>query len=254
MAIRLVIAGCCGRMGRAIAELALHDSVFALGAAFEAAGHEAVGQDYATVLGKPNALGVRVIDDARAAMSHGDVLIEFTTPDATVAHVRLAQELRKPVVVGTTGLSESQQGLLREAARTIPVVLSPNMSVGVNVLFELVQAAAARLGMGYDVEIVESHHRGKKDAPSGTAKRLAQLLEATRKQPSGSIPVHAIRAGDVVGDHTVIFAGSSERLELTHRAHSRAVFAQGALRAARFAQSARPGLYEMADVLRHHHE
>lgn len=250
MAIKLVISGCSGRMGRSIASLALQDSVFAIGGALEAAGHQAVGRDLGAVLGQAGELGVRVSDDAKAAIGQGDVLIEFTLPEPTIAHLRLAQQLRKPVVIGTTGLSDAEQGAVREAAKAIPIVFSPNMSVGVTVLFELAQLAAQRLGPGYDVEIVESHHRQKKDAPSGTAKRLAQVLADARRQEAGSIPVHAVRAGDIVGDHTVVFAGPSERLELTHRAQSRDVFARGALRAAQFVVGQKPGLYDMSHVLK----
>ena len=250
MSVKLVISGCCGRMGRSIAALALADSVFTVGAALEAAGHEAVGHDYGAVLGRSAPLKVPVVDDPRQAMSRGDVLVEFTVPVVTVEHLQLAQQLGKPMVIGTTGLSETQIAALQSAAKAIPIVFSPNMSVGVNVLFEVAQAAAQRLGAAFDVEVVESHHHQKKDAPSGTAKRLADVLASARKQPSASIPVHAVRAGDIVGDHTVIFAGPSERLELTHRAHSRDVFAQGALKAAQFVVRQRPGLYDMSDILK----
>ena len=250
MAIKLVISGCCGRMGQAVARCALSDSLFAIGAAIEAKGHEAVGRDLGTVLGRPSALGVKIMDDANAAIGAGDVLIEFTMPEVTVAHVQAAQQLHKPMVIGTTGLSEAQRAAVQEAAKVIPIVLSPNMSLGVSVLFELAQLAAQRLGPAYDVEVVESHHRQKKDAPSGTAKRLAELLAAVRKQPASSVPVHAVRAGDIIGDHTVVLAGPAERLELTHRAQSREVFARGALRAAQFVHSQPPGLYDMSHVLK----
>ncbi|MBI3011556.1 MAG: 4-hydroxy-tetrahydrodipicolinate reductase [Candidatus Omnitrophica bacterium] len=250
MAIRLVISGCCGKMGQAIARRALADSAFSLVAALEAPGHAAIGRDYGAVLGQPvGAAVLLVVAGTRQALSRGDVIIEFTSPEATVAHAQFAQELRKPMVIGTTGLSDVQMETLRLAAKAIPIVVSPNMSVGVNVLFELAQLAAQRLGLSYDVEVVESHHRHKKDSPSGTAKRLAELLASARKGSSDSIPVHAIRAGDIVGDHTVVLAGPSERLELTHRAHSREVFAEGALRAARFVVRQPPGLYDMSHVL-----
>ena len=239
-------------MGQTIASLALHDfhAVYSLAAALEAPGHEAVGRDYGSVLGHPSPLGVPVIDDARQAIAQSDVLIEFTVPDVTLAHAQLAQELRKPMVIGTTGLSETQHQTLRLIAEKIALVVSPNMSVGVNVLFELAQLAAQRLGRGFEVEVVEAHHKQKKDAPSGTAKRLAELLAAARKQSQDAISVHAIRAGDIVGDHTVILAGPSERLELTHRAQSRQVFAQGALKAAQFVVTQKPGLYDMSHVLK----
>ena len=249
MTVRLVISGACGRMGQTIARCALRDGGFAVAGALEAAGQTAVGSDYGAIVGQPLSPPVAVSADARQALAQGDVLIEFTTPEATVANVRLAAQLRKPVVIGTTGLTEAQRAVLVEASKTIPLLLSPNMSVGVNVLFELAQLAATRLGLGYDVEVMESHHHEKKDAPSGTAKRLAEGLAAARQQPASAIPVHAVRAGDIVGDHTVILAGPSERLELTHRAHSREVFAQGALRAAQFLVRQRPGLYDMSHVL-----
>lgn len=249
-AVKLVIAGSCGRMGRSIATLALADPVYAVAGALEASGHEAMGHDYGTVLGRPQPLKLPVTDDARAALSRGDVLVEFTVPEVTVEHATLAAELRKPMVIGTTGLTAAQQDALKAAAKHIPIVFSPNMSLGVNLLFELATLAAERLGQRFDVEIIEAHHKRKKDAPSGTAKRLAEAVAAGRKQPASAVPVHAVRAGDIVGDHTVIFAGTSERLELTHRAQSRDVFAGGALLAARFVAGRKPGLYDMANVLR----
>lgn len=249
MAIKLTISGCCGRMGSRIATLALQDSVFAIAGAVESAGHQALGRDLGSCLGL-RALGVQVTDEASMAINAGDVVIEFTRPEATVEHVRLALQLKKAVVVGTTGLSDAQQREIANAAKTIPVVLSPNMSVGVNLLFELVQAAAQRLGSAYEVEIREAHHKAKLDRPSGTAKRLAELLAKSRRKPIEEIPVQVIRDGDIVGDHTVIFANPSERLELTHRAQSRDVFALGALQAARFLAGRPPAkLYDMHDVL-----
>jgi len=236
-------------MGSRIAALAAADSVFAVAGALESSGHPCLGRDVGECLGlKP--LGARVTDDADAAIRAGDVLLEFTQPQATVEHVQAARRLKKPAVIGTTGLSDAQRMAIVEAAREIPIVFSPNMSLGVTVLFELVALAAQRLGSAYDVEVVEAHHRAKQDAPSGTAKRLADVLAAGRKQPVGQIPVHAIRAGDIVGDHTVVLAGPAERLELTHRAHSRDVFAQGALKAAQFVRAQKPGLYDMSHVLK----
>ena len=239
-------------MGRTVATLALADfeSIFSIGAALEASGHDALGQDIGVILGRPSRLGVTISADTNAAITQGDVLIEFTTPDVTVEHVKASQQARKPMVIGTTGLSEAQRAIVKTAAATIPIVMSPNMSLGVNLLYELAQLAAQRLGSGFDVEVIEAHHHHKKDAPSGTAKRLAEVLAASRKQPIDAIPVHAVRAGDIVGDHTVILAGPAERLELTHRAHSREVFARGALKAAQFVVGQKPGLYDMSHVLK----
>lgn len=250
MTIRLVISGCCGRMGSRIATLAAAENTFAIAGALEAKGQPVVGQELGALLGIKTP-GIRVTDDAAAAIRTGDVLIEFTRPEATIEHIQLARQLKKPAVIGTTGLSEAQRGTIAEAAADIPIVLSPNMSVGVNLLFELVQEAARRLGPSYDVEVVEAHHRAKQDAPSGTAKRLAELLASVRQQPSQAVSVHSIRAGDIVGDHRVVFAGPSERLELVHQAHSRDAFAVGALRAARFIHAVKaPGLYDMSHVLK----
>ncbi|MDP3722009.1 MAG: 4-hydroxy-tetrahydrodipicolinate reductase [Candidatus Omnitrophota bacterium] len=261
MAIKLIISGCCGRMGQAIARCALEDPVaFEIGAALESSGKpRGPGLDYSLVLGQPLPKPILIIDVASVAISRSMtdkevVLIEFTTPEATVEHTQHAQKKQIPMVIGTTGLSDAQQTVVREAAKTIPIVFSPNMSLGVNVLYELAQLAAERLGGAfYDVEIVESHHREKKDAPSGTAKRLRERLVAAQTVRRPEIPIHSIRAGDIVGDHTVILAGPSERLELTHRAHGREVFARGALAAARFLVAQPPGLYDMSHVLRTFH-
>ena len=245
--IKLVISGCCGRMGSRIASLAVQGKTFRLVGAVEAPGHERLGRPFMT----GHHQSPVITDDAQGAFRDGEVVIEFTAPAVTVAHAKLSGALRIPMVIGTTGLSDGELKRLRAASRRIPIVFSPNMSLGVNVLFELVRIAAQRLGQAYDIEVVEAHHRHKKDAPSGTAKRLAQVLADARRQPVGAIPVHAVRAGDIIGDHTVILAGPSERLELVHRAHSRDVFAQGALTAARFVIGRKPGWYDMADVLEH---
>lgn len=245
----LVISGACGRMGQTIGRSALQAPGVTVGGAFEVAGHAMIGHDYGSVLGLSGRLGIPVLDDPKAAMARGNVVIEFTLPEPTLAHVAAAKTLKKPMVIGTTGFSEAQLSKIRAAAKAIPIVLSPNMSLGVNLLLLLARTAAERLGLDYDVEVIEAHHRHKKDAPSGTAKRLAEVLAEARHQPLKTIPVHAVRAGDIVGDHTVLLAGPAERIELTHRAHSREVFARGALVAAQFVIGRRPGLYDMADVL-----
>ena len=249
--IRLVISGCCGRMGSRIAALAQADRAFRITGAIEHAGHACLGRDVGECLGSGH-LGVLITDRAERAIAEGDVLIEFTNPEATMAHLQAARRLNKRMVIGTTGLTDTQHRQIAAAARTIPVLYAPNMSVGVNLLFELAAQAAGRLGSEYELEIVEAHHRHKQDAPSGTAKRLAEVAAKARRVPVARIPIHAIRAGDIVGDHTLLLAGPGERLELTHRAHSRDTFAQGALRAARFlAHQRRPGLFSMQDALQH---
>jgi 4-hydroxy-tetrahydrodipicolinate reductase len=252
MSVRVVISGCGGKMGSRIAALALSgdDPPISIAGAIETPGHPSVGQDVGTLVGA-RAIGVRVTDDVDTALRAGDVLIEFTAPEATLAHLARAQALKKPMVIGTTGIAEDGRDLIARCSRDVPIVFSPNMSVGVNVLFELAKTAAERLGPGFSVEIEEAHHKGKKDAPSGTAKRLQELLAAVRsKWPlPKEIPCRSIREGDIVGDHKVMFSGHSERLELSHHAVSRDVFALGALKAAAFVAGRKPGLYDMSHVL-----
>jgi 4-hydroxy-tetrahydrodipicolinate reductase len=246
--VSIAVSGCGGRMGQRIVALALADPTFAVAGALEAAGHPALGKDLGTLVDSKS-LGVMVTDRIDAALQPAQVLIEFSRPEPTLAHVDAARRLGRAVVIGTTGLTDAQRAAIADAANTIPVLLSPNMSLGVNLLFELAQTAAKRLGLRYDVEVVEAHHRAKQDAPSGTAKRLMEVIGAGRQQPASSVPVHAVRAGDIVGDHTVLFAGPFERLELTHRAHNRDVFALGALKAAQFLAAKPAGLYDMGHVL-----
>jgi 4-hydroxy-tetrahydrodipicolinate reductase len=176
-----------------------------------------------------------------------DIFVDFTTPEATETNLDYVARYKKPLVLGTTGLNDSQLKKVEEVSRVIPVVFSPNMSVGVNILFATLPEIAKRLGSDYSIEIVEAHHKAKKDAPSGTAKKFGQILaEATKKE----IPIHAVRLGDIVGDHTIIFCGNSERIEIKHQAHSRDLFALGALKAAKWIFGKPPGLYTMQDVLK----
>lgn len=179
-------------------------------------------------------------------VSLGEVVIDFTEPQAAVQHARLAQKNKKSMVIGTTGLNQEQEQVLKEAARVIPIVWSPNMAVGVNLLFKLTELAAQTLGKNYTIKISETHHVHKKDAPSGTAKALGLIVEKIRgKKP----PIDSIREGEVVGEHTVVFGSEGEHLSLMHRALDRSIFADGALRAARWILGKKPGLYTMADVL-----
>jgi 4-hydroxy-tetrahydrodipicolinate reductase len=254
MVVKVVISGCCGKMGSSIAALArasVNKPPIDLVGAIETKNHPAIGKDLGEVLGN-GPLGLKITDDAAAALGKGDVLIEFTTPEATMDHLRIARSLNKAMVIGTTGLIDADRQLITAASKAIPIVFSPNMSVGVNVLFEVVKIATTRLGPSYTVNIIEAHHEHKKDAPSGTAKRLQELIAGIRSQwhvPPG-IPCESIRKGEIVGDHTVVFSSPSERLELTHRAATRDVFAIGALKAAQFVVGRPPGLYDMSHVLR----
>jgi 4-hydroxy-tetrahydrodipicolinate reductase len=246
--------------------VAQHD--IKLAAALEVAGSPLLGHDAGGPLGQ--ATGIMVGSDVGAALRGADVLIDFTRPAATVAHVNACAEAGVGAVIGTTGLSEADKKALADAARKIPLVYAPNMSIGVNVLLKLVALAAQRLGGDYDVEIVEMHHRHKVDAPSGTALQLGEAAAAALgrdlktdavfardgvigERKPGAIGFATLRGGDVVGDHTVVFAGPGERIELAHKASSRTTFAHGALRAARFVAAQRaanaPGLYHMRDVL-----
>ena len=250
MSVKVVIAGCCGRMGSRIATLALNgdNPPIAVGGAFEVTGHPAIGKDLGLTL-NTGSTGVIVTDNIDTALNAGDVLIDFTTPEATMGHLRRAKTLKKSMVIGTTGLLEADRDTIQAFSQEIPIVFSPNMSLGVNVLFELAEIAAKRLGPRYAVALEETHHKGKKDAPSGTARRLQELIAGIRKIRPEEIPCRSHREGDVVGDHTVIFSGPSERLELSHHAESRDVFALGALRAALFVAGQQPGLYDMSHVL-----
>lgn len=262
--MNLCVAGACGRMGRRILELAAAADDIAIVGALEApsfAGTELVCGGESN---KP--IRLFVTDDAATALKDAQVLVDFSTPEACIRNVQLAAERNIAAVVGTTGIPESGLQALKSSARNIPIVFAPNMSVGMNLLFKLVKEAAAVLGLDYNVEIVEIHHNQKKDSPSGSAIRLAENAATALglsyaencvhgrqgivgARPKNELGMHAVRGGDVTGDHTVLFLGKGERLELTHRAHSRDTFAAGALRAARFVLTAVPGLYDMQDVL-----
>jgi len=235
--IKLGVAGVCGKMGRRIFDLASFDKDFELALALEKKGTPAIGKD----------IGKLKISSTQDGLFLVDVLIDFTVPEATEANLDFVAKYKKPLVLGTTGLSEAQIRKVEEISRVVPVVFTPNMAIGVNVLFSILPEIAKRLGPDYSIEIVEAHHKTKKDAPSGTAKKLAEILnEATRRE----IPTHSIRLGDIVGDHTVVFCGNSERIEIKHQAHSRDLFAIGALRAAKWIFGKPAGLYSMRDVLK----
>jgi 4-hydroxy-tetrahydrodipicolinate reductase len=264
MATRIAVIGAAGKMGRAIVRAIAEGTGSKLSAAVDRAGSDALGSDAGTLAGIAPA-GVTVqaqLPDKAAA----DVWIDFSAPVATVANVRAAAAAGVRIVVGTTGLSPEDKKVISEAAAKTPVVFAPNMSVGVTVLLKLVADAARALGPGYDIEIVEAHHRMKRDSPSGTALRLAEAAaEATGRDLAGTaryerhgdigprtnqeIGLQTIRGGDVIGDHTVFFLGLGERVEITHKASSRDTFARGAVRAAEWLAGRGPGLYDMRDVL-----
>ena len=223
-ATRVLLVGAGGRMGQAVAAAVARDDSVTITAGLERG------------------------DSIAPAIESCDAVIDFSSADATEAICRACAEHRKPLILGTTGHSAAQKDSVVAAAKNIPLVFAANFSIGVNVLFALTRSAAGLLGHDFDLDVIEMHHRTKKDAPSGTAKRLLEILQEVRGGNS-AIPAQSIRAGDIVGEHTVIFAGAGERLELTHRAASRETFAAGAVRAARWAMTQAPGLYRMEDVL-----
>jgi 4-hydroxy-tetrahydrodipicolinate reductase len=262
--LRVAVAGASGRMGRMLIEALLGAGDCVLSGALEVADSPSIGQDAAAFLGR--ASGVRIGADLRAGLSPAQVLIDFTRPEGTLAHLAVCRELGVKAVVGTTGFSDAQKAEIGAHARHVAIVLAPNMSVGVNVLLRLIDLAARALSEGYDIEIVEAHHRHKVDAPSGTALQMGQVAAAalgrdlkqcavyaregvTGERDPSTIGFATIRGGDIVGDHTVLFAGTGERIEISHKASSRATYAQGSLRAARFLASRASGLFDMSDVL-----
>ncbi len=239
--IHLIVSGACGRMGSRILALAQNDPNFRIVGALEAAGKPEIGKEIFS--------RIKVTDDLDPLLAKGDVLIDFTAPEATLAHLRQAVKAGKAVVIGTTGFADQQMEEIHKASNVIPLLLSPNMSVGVNQFFEMIRDVTKKIGREYKIEITETHHVHKKDAPSGTAKKLAEVIAETLKKKVEQIPIHSIREGEVVGIHTVTFIGSQERIELTHTADNRDTFALGALRAAKFVAKQKPGLYAMKDVL-----
>ncbi len=263
--IKLVMAGAGGRMGRAILKLAYADKDIKIVGGIETPGNPLLGSDIGILIGT-NPVGAKLTSDPVEALKNADALIDFTHPSATPANLKAALKTKTGYVLGTTGLGDSILKSLRHASKTIPIVQSPNMSIGVNLLFKLAELTAGILDESYDIEIAEIHHRMKKDAPSGTAMKLLEVIAAARKRSPktdviygregetgarlrGKIGVLALRGGDVIGDHTVSFLGDGERIELIHKASSRDAFAQGAVRAAKFVAKHTKGLYHMAQVL-----
>lgn len=263
--LKVVIAGAAGRMGQALVKCAAGVRDLKIVGAVECAGHAAVGKDAGVVAGMP-VLGVPITTDVKSALSDADVLVDFTLHDAVPRNAEIAASLGKAMVIGATGLDAAETGRVKKAAAKIPIVWSPNMSLGVNLLFAMVKKAASVLGDRYRVELDETHHIHKKDAPSGTALRLGEKVAEGMNwdfknkmvhDPAGAGNIHAPgkivirshREGEVVGDHTVSFENNGEKVEFTHHAWSREAFAMGAFRAARWVRGKKPGIYDMLTVL-----
>lgn len=263
--IRVAVAGVAGRMGKTLVQAINDSATLTFSAGFEHAGHAQIGDDVGVVCGMGE-LGVVVSADAQQQINDFDVVIDFTIPTATLELAKVCAAQRKGMVVGTTGFDEAQHQALRDCAQHTAIFASPNMSVGVNLAMHLIELAARALGDEVDVEVIEAHHKHKIDAPSGTAVRIGEVLAnalgrdlstdavyarqgITGARDAKTIGFSTIRGGDIVGEHTVLFAGDGERLEITHRAHSRNNFAQGALRAVALVAEAEPGWYDMQDLL-----
>ena len=261
---RIAIAGASGRMGQMLIEAVSASPDCQLTGALGMAASPTIGLDASAFLG--HASGVLIHSDIREGLKNSGVLIDFTRPEGTLAHLAVCRELGIKLVIGTTGFSDAQKAEITAAAKDIAIVMAPNMSVGVNVTLKLLEMAAKALATGYDIEIIEAHHRHKVDAPSGTALKMGEVIAdalgrdlkecavygregVTGERDPSTIGFATIRGGDIVGDHTVLFAGTGERIEISHKSSSRATYAQGSLRAVRFLADKQTGLYDMADVL-----
>jgi 4-hydroxy-tetrahydrodipicolinate reductase len=261
---RVAIAGASGRMGRMLAQALVESADCQLAGALDVADSVHIGNDATGFLGQ--ASGVVIKADLHAGLQHAQVLIDFTRPEGTMAHVKACREKGVKMVIGTTGFSDEQKYEIQVASQDIAIVMAPNMSVGVNVTLKLLEMAAAALANDYDIEIIEAHHRHKVDAPSGTALKMGEVIAQalgrdlkqcavfdrqghTGARPDKAIGFSTIRGGDIVGDHTVMFAGVGERIEITHKSSSRSTYAEGSLRAVRFLAHQQHGMFDMFDVL-----
>ena len=265
MALKIGVFGACGRMGRRIIELASENEDFEVTGAIEYPGHPAVGQSLEMLFGIQG-LETSLVGSLHKAINGVECIIAFATPEATLDCLRDAHASRKPLVIGTTGLSADQADEIKRLSQHVPCLMAANMSIGINVLLAISKKLAELLGGSFDIEIIEAHHNQKQDSPSGTALMLGKAMAeaaggsldanavygrrgAVGKRPQGEIGIHAIRGGDIAGDHTILFAGQGERIEITHRAHSRDNFARGALLAAKFLVRQPAGFYTMQDAL-----
>ena len=264
MTHRIAVAGASGRMGQMLVDAIRGADDCSLTGALDIASSPAIGKDAGASSGQPT--GVLITADLHAGLADSQVLIDFTRPEGTLEHLKVCRELGVALVIGTTGFSEAQKAVIAEASKDIAIMMAPNMSVGVNVTLKLLEMAAKALSTGYDIEIIEAHHRHKVDAPSGTALKMGEVIAdalgrdlkdcavyaregVTGERDPSSIGFATIRGGDIVGDHTVLFAGTGERIEISHKSSSRATYAQGSLRAVRFLAGQKAGLFDMFDVL-----
>jgi len=264
MNYRVAIAGASGRMGQMLVDAVRAADDFTLAGALDIAGSASIGLDAGAYAGQVT--GISITADLRDGLKNCQSLIDFTRPEGTLEHLKFCRELGVAAVIGTTGFTESQKAEIAAIAKDIAIVMAPNMSVGVNVTLKLLEMAAKALSSGYDIEIIEAHHRHKVDAPSGTALKMGEVIAnalgrdlkdcavyaregVTGERDPSSIGFATIRGGDIVGDHTVLFAGTGERIEISHKSSSRATYAQGSLRAVRFVAQRQTGLFDMADVL-----
>jgi 4-hydroxy-tetrahydrodipicolinate reductase len=264
MTHKIAVAGASGRMGQMLVDAIRASDDCILAGALDLAGSPSIGKDAGAASGQPT--GTLITADLHAGLASSQVLIDFTRPEGTMAHLKVCRELGVAVVIGTTGFTEAQKAEIAEAAQHIAIMMAPNMSVGVNVTLKLLEMAAKALSTGYDIEIIEAHHRHKVDAPSGTALKMGEVIAdalgrdlkdcavyaregVTGERDPSSIGFATIRGGDIVGDHTVLFAGTGERIEISHKSSSRATYAQGSLRAVRFLAGQKTGLFDMFDVL-----
>jgi len=264
--INVIVCGGCGKMGSTVAQLVRQNENMKLAGIIESPSHPDIGKDWGTTVGLGKT-GIIIKDNLEEVIQETDQVLEFTNPKASLQHLEIISKYKKAMIIGTTGFSNEEIAKMKSASQNAPILFSPNMSLGVNLLYKLAAETAAALGDDYDIEIVEAHHRFKKDSPSGTAKKLAQEIAKAKginldevaiygregiigERGRGEIGIHSIRGGDITGEHTVMFTALGERLELTHKAHSRDTFAYGTIQAIKFMKGKPPSFYEMKDVLK----
>ena len=264
--IKVIVCGGCGRMASKVAQLIYQDSELKLMGIVESSTHPDIGKEWGATVGQSKT-GIMVVDNLESIIQDADQIVEFTNPKVSLQHLEIVAKYKKTMIIGTTGFSGEEMAKMKSLSQNIPFLFSPNMSLGVNLLFKLAAETAVSLGDSYDIEIIESHHRFKKDAPSGTAKKLAQEIAKAKninldevgiygrqgligERKREEIGIHSIRGGDITGEHTVMFTALGERIELTHRAHSRDTFAHGTIQSIKFMEGKPASSYEMKDVLK----